>query len=357
MIFSAKFLSLVVSIFFASSTLLAQTVIKISIKKNSVIVDSEIKKGSSVCIYEGSEKVACGRVKSSKKASSIVKLSRGYSAKKVKEGMKVTEEAKDAKAQAEPASKNKSKKKTTTSSKKFSRDRNFDFGLGFTPAFLAPYTFNQLTFKVPSGGAVDTLWESKSTKSDAPVSLGLNAGYYFSNNMGVGLGLRMRLPYEFSVDDDFSSDTTLWTQSETSFTGSSFNLVFIYIIDFNSSSFLKFNTGLDMESDTLEFKSVQLDDDSVDTKNIIASANGKLSIMSLRIDAIYSYQLFDSLNIDAGLGLILPLSVTESFAAEVNTSLAGATPSEDAATDLQKSLNFTKNSVGVELILGTSMSL
>lgn len=357
MTFSAKFLTFVGSIFFASSTLLGQTVSKISIKKNSIIVDSALKKSSNVCIYDGSEKVACGRVKSSKSDSSLIKLSRGYSAKNVKEGMKVTEEAKDTKAQTEPASKNKSKKKTTISSKKFSRDRNFDFGLGFTPAFLAPYTFNHLTFKVPSSGAVDTLWESKATKSDALVSLGLNAGYYFSNTMGIGLGLRMRLPYEFSVDDDFSSDPTLWTQSETSFTGSSFNLVFIYIIDFNSSSFLKLNTGLDMESDTLEFKSVQLDDDNVETKNIIASANGKLSIMSLRIDAIYSYLLFNSLSIDAGLGLILPLSVSESFAAEVNTSLAGATPSEDAATDLQNALNFTKNSVGVELILGTSMSL
>ncbi|MBP9707859.1 MAG: hypothetical protein KBD78_09445 [Oligoflexales bacterium] len=357
MTFSASNLSFVISFFFASGTLLAQTVSKISVKKNSVIVDSVFKKGSEVCIYESSKKIACGRVKSIKKSSSLINLSRGYSAKNVKEGMKVKEEAKEKKAQAEPAFKNKSKKKTTTSSKKFSRDRNFDFGLGFTPAFLAPYTFNQLTFKVPSGGAVDTLWESKATKSDGLISFGLNAGYYFNSNMGVGLGLRMRLPYEFSVDDDFSTDPTLWTRSETSFTGSSFNLVFTYIIDFSSTSFLKLNTGIDMESDTLEFKSIQLDDESADTKNIIASANGKLSIMSLRIDAIYSYFLLDSLSIDAGLGILLPLSVTESFAAEVNTTLAGATPSVDAATDLQKSLNFTKNSVGVELIFGTSMSL
>lgn len=310
-----------------SSAAFGASVTDVNKKKRLVTIDSGksdgLQKGDKVCFYgPGGEKIGCGKIRSVKKSSSKVKMSK-KKIKKVEVGMEATPGADGGGGGGSSRSKLK-------------------FAYILSPMMTTNY--QKLSYYRPIDGTEETLWEQTGPQSNSLLGFGAEFEMGLSGGSSIAAGGRMKYFREFSAQADYAETENPYAETSIAASAMGFWLDYYYL-NFGS---VRIGNGLDLDMSTVSFTAAQKTDDG--EENLIAEATSKLTTMSLRTLLVYDV-LLDPVGLSFGVNFLLPLSASGSTIAEVFDDNASKIPNVDPNEDLAFSLAHKKASFGLEVII------
>lgn len=312
-----------------SSAAFGASVTNVNKKKRLVTIDSGksdgLQKGDRVCFYGPSgEKIGCGKIRSVKKSSSKIKMSK-KKIKKIDVGMEATPGADGGGGGGSSLSKLK-------------------FVYILSPMMTTNY--QKLSYFRPIDGTEETLWEPTGPQSNSFLGFGAEFELGLSGGSSIGIGGRMKYFREFSAQADYAETENPYAETSIAASAMGFWLDY-YFLNFGS---IRMGTGLDVDMSTVSFAAAQKTDDG--EENLIAQATSKLTTMSLRTLLVYDAYL-DPVGLSFGVNFLLPLSASGGTVTEVTDENATKLPNVDPDEDLAFSLGHKKASFGLEVIIGT----
>lgn len=352
---------LLLSVFYwATFDAYAATVTKISKKKKFVIINegssAGVTKGARYCIQKPSgKKITCGKVIKVKKTKSYVKIRSKKRLKKIKKGMT---------AVATPKKTSKSHTPSSVASGTVAGSRFMAFRFFSLPTAFTPSVANSISYKA-HGAGVETFWEQNGT---IPI---LNHAYSVSfggevDFVGLGLALGGRYKQYDTQSDlvDYSSvDEKLFIKQAVSMSAIGLYLDYYFLKPVTSSG-LRLGAGLDVDLSTFTYIGTQKDDGNETTANEIYNIKSGVTTISLRVPVSYDLNI-GSIGLNFGMNLFIPGFATkaaiESSITDPNiqdyTAATDKEKQQQATEDLAASLNHTKGSFGLEILVGGYFAL
>lgn len=303
------------------------SVTNVNSKKRLVTIDSGksdgLQKGDRICFYDPSgKKVGCGKIRSVKKSSSRIKLSKKR-IKKIEVGMEAT-----------PGSEGGGGGSSRSKLK---------FAYILSPMMTTKY--NKLSYFTPIDGTEETLWEPTGPQANSFLGFGAEFEMALSGGSSITAGGRMKYFREFSAQADYAPDAEN-PYAETSIVGSAMGFwADYYYLNFGS---LRIGNGFDLDMSTVNFAAAEKTDDG--GESLLAEATSKLTTMSLRTVAVYDMFL-DPIGLSFGANFLLPLSASGSTVADVLDPNTSKIPSIDPNEDLVFSLGHQKAGFGLEIVI------
>ena len=121
-------------------------------------------------------------------------------------------------------------------------------------------------------------------------------------------------------------------------------------LPFFGASGLNLTTGLDVDNSTVTLKAATKSDDAtVQASGVTASADSKLTVISLRLGAGVDLLFAKVFGVTAGLTVMVPMTeVGKKFSGSLTDADSSRVPA-DSGKDLQAALDHKKNSVAYEI--------
>jgi hypothetical protein len=300
--------------------------------KKGVVVEmtsnKEFREDDRVCFYKNGKNFACGRVTKIKNKLALVKVKK-KSLQKLNPGMIV-----------------KLKKGSTAEP----LDLTFYGSTAFSP--LSVFSNNVVGY-IPAGTNPDSInrWQVGSAKNSISHSYFTLAGVFENFHFGVQFPISNMVPpiaaeYDYDIDDP-SKYLSLNISHKV------FGVFTDYLINIPKKKYdLFIGAGIGYISDTVSFNAFQLQDGTTD-KNIVLEGKSSLTILTLRIPALISYDL-EPIRFIAGSTLILGLSGTPDSNGEILDPA-----SVDRTAEYKEfivSLAHTKKLVGLDIFAGVGMN-
>lgn len=335
----------------------AATINAISSKKGMVSLktsaDETFKAKDKVCIFaKNQEKLACGGVLKVKDESKLImRVADPQELAKLKKGSSVTLKA-DSSTEGDDSPSDSSAKMTNTKSKR----SPFRLAIGWDSSLL-PFSYNQISYLPPETTPPTTLWQSTKAVSAGlipPPYLGITADIGIPiGARGVSLGLRYQVFQPSLVSSNYDPTTfEPYVSTEVKAKAIGFWADFLAIRKQLSQRFaLNILSGLDFDSVAVSVAATKLTDGPPATSAPLVTAEGKLSIISLRAGARADIKLFSVVGVSLGATALIPLvaqnTLTANFADGEGRDL------EDPIIDLKTSLGLKKESFGIEALITT----
>lgn len=321
---------------------------KINEKTGGVYLDegttTGFSKGAKICIYDGNQKVTCGKIIKALEKKSLARVPK-QKINRVQTGFIVSLYSSGGSA---------SEKDTSPIE---ANPNSISIGLmaHFTPVTVAK--FNRIDYLAPETGNT-TLWEASSSTSSLllPPSVGIELEFL---NRGLVFGARYGLFQSTSHPNVYdSTQTNLTLTADTSATDIGAYFDYMFFRRWN----LNFGLGIDFDMTSISFTGTETSDADATINNELFSITSGLNVISLRVP--FSYKLLlGNFAINATLCLLLPLYAmgpNQSVTTPTSTTATalffqGVDPTTivpDQDQDLKDSLGHQKNTFGVDFALG-----
>ena len=338
----------------------AATINAISNKKGMISLktsaDESFKAKDKVCVFaKNQEKLACGSVLKVKDDSKLImKIADPQELAKLKKGSSVTLKIGSTTEPDDSAGDN-SAIITTPKSKR----SPFRLAIGWDSSLL-PFSYNQISYLPPETTPPATLWQSTKVVSSGlipPPYLGIAADIGIPlGSRGISLGLRYQV-FQTSLTAANYDPTPFepYVSTEVRAKAIGFWADFLaYRKQLSQRFAFNFLSGIDFDSVAVSVAATKLTDGPPATSAPLVTAEGKLSIISLRAGARADVKLFSVVGVSLGAIALIPMvaqtSLTANFADGEGRDL------EDPIVDLKTSLGLKKKSFGFEALINTYVS-
>ncbi len=313
----------------------AGAVLEVQKAKKTVVVegsaDDGFVKGATVCIFDGSKKISCGKIKKSKGNKAYVAITK-----------KLKSIKKDMDAQVDGDAGGSSVAKT------------IDIRLAFIYALSAPSTFKLLDLDT-SGQDTSGASSAWVQNSDAAAATAFSGEVVFPlAGVKFGLGFRhMDRTYTANMDYNVSqpSEYLAFTHTEAS-NAVMINVYFAHIA--MGPATIELGAGLDVDMSSLTVN-IEHKSDTSSQVDTVFSGSGSLQTISLAASPTLIFPI-GPVGLFFGLKLLLPLSGSSSgMAGDAIVDkqvLAGISDGTDPNEDLNTSLGYKKNSYALMVNMG-----
>ena len=339
----------------------AATINAISSKKGMVSLktsaDESFKAKDKVCIFaKNQEKLACGGVLKVKNDSKMVmKVADPQELAKLKKGSSVTLKL-GSSAGSDDSPTDSSAKITTTKSKR----SPFRLAIGWDSSLL-PFSYNQISYLPPESTPPTTLWQSTKVVSAGltpPPYLGIAADIGIPiGARGVSLGLRYQVFQTSLVQSNYDPTTfEPYVSTEVKAKAIGFWADFLaYRKQLSQRFALNVLSGIDFDSVAVSVAATKLTDGQPETSSPLVTAEGKLSLISMRAGARVDIKLFSVVGVSLGATALIPV-VSPTNTLNATFEDGEGRDLEDPIIDLQTSLGLKKNAFGFETLVTTYVS-
>jgi hypothetical protein len=319
------------SLFFFSQALAGATIVKMSGKKQVVLIDAGetegFSKGKRVCFFDKSQQpLPCGKIIKSEAHQAYVHMNR-KNIRTLRKGFTATLQSKE---------RNKETNKETKPA------RRWGVSVSATPWISTPFRVVVPNYVAPAVGVktVGSLWAAKETISSSLVS---GAVEFYLSSLHLRTGARyLMFPSVAVLQSNYDSKDPK-TYVERTFSGSAFGL-------FRTGGF-SLGAGLDVNQSRISVQ-VQAKNDGKTLDKSIFEITSSLTVVSLYIPVRYEYALFHSpFSLALGGDFLLPLFATGTPQVTEADTVNGSKVA-DTSSDAGAVLAHKKNSFGLALILG-----
>jgi hypothetical protein len=337
-----------------ASPAFAASVTSVSKGSGVVKIDEVHDKGEAICFFKGKTQVACGKVVKKGKGESFIKLDK-KKIKKISKGMNAQLEG-----------------ETTTNSAAKGAEApqigpyNMAFYGIYNPSILGPSYFNtDVIYAAPDNtNAATTLFDS-APQSITLISFGAQFDMFLSYPYGVMAGFRTRI-YSFHTHMESNykqGDNTDADYVKTSQGANSFGVYAsgTYYYSLGEDSGLKLAGGLDIDMSKVKITAGEFngafgsDPATHEERGQLYELTSQLTVISLKVDALYSMVISKPFVLDAGISLFLPVSSSRSGTPTVTDPNVAANPGVDPKTDLVNAVDH-KAVFGFELLFAAGYS-
>lgn len=334
----------------------AATVTSINTAKKIIKIDEGVAggfdKGAKVCfLNEANKKVGCARVGKSTPTHALIRIKSDKLLGKIQKGMAV--ELASGTAEVGTG-------EVTVAESTY--DARHNFKLAYILTAMTPTKFNKLTYAAPttaSASGLGSLWKKDSVTSMSLFAVVAEGEFGIGESLSMAIGLRYRMFGAYEAVSDYNTDPTLiekFVSIEQKSSAIGFYTDFgLLNVAFTPSFHWKLTSGLDIDMPSVDFKATQKNESGTESVSI-ATYKSSMTLASLRLGTAFTFVISPVGLIIPGLNVVVPLAVFGAKeSAEVADPQESMLSSKNGEDDLKKSIAHTKNSVALEILLGTSI--